>query len=219
MQLSERLPVLVSPVFTSRPTVSSSNPLNGLPSCASDVAFVDHFAHLWIIFTYLCTHSPVLTKSFVMVTTVQVPWNSMRFPWHFPRLCALLLLMLCYTSICFWLCYLYTINVIADMFAMTLHAEKFSNECNTTPTVGWASGRASEWWAVGVVVCLQQGADCLHIVQLMSLLYQNPIMSCIIKIQNVFLLFWCRCTQIVLWKIGDVDHSKKSQLIDWLGPV
>jgi len=76
MQLSERLPVLVSPVVTSRPTVSSSNPLNGLPSCASDVAFVDHCAHLWIIFTYLCTHSPVLTKSFVMVTTFQVPWNS-----------------------------------------------------------------------------------------------------------------------------------------------
>ena len=26
-----------------------------------------------------------------------------------------------------------------------------------------------EWWGVGVVICLEQGADCLHIVQLMPL--------------------------------------------------
>ena len=30
-----------------------------------------------------------------------------------------------------------------------------------------------EWWGVGVVICLQQGADCLHMVQLMPLLSQN----------------------------------------------
>jgi len=30
-----------------------------------------------------------------------------------------------------------------------------------------------------MVVCLQQGADCLHIVQLMPLPSQNPIISCL----------------------------------------
>ena len=31
-----------------------------------------------------------------------------------------------------------------------------------------------EWWR-GVVICLEQGADCLHLVQLLPLLSQNPI--------------------------------------------
>jgi len=39
--------------------------------------------------------------------------------------------------------------------------------------VGWVAGRASgrkktEWWGVGVVICLEQGAD-LHMAQLMPL--------------------------------------------------
>ena len=43
-----------------------------------------------------------------------------------------------------------------------------------TDTVGWASRRTSgmqkiEWWGAGVVICLQQGADHLHMVQLMPL--------------------------------------------------
>ena len=37
-----------------------------------------------------------------------------------------------------------------------------------------------EWWGVGVVVCLKRGADCLHMVQLMPLPSQNPIISCLI---------------------------------------
>ena len=40
--------------------------------------------------------------------------------------------------------------------------------------VGWAAGRASglkktEWWGVGMVICLERGAD-LHMAQLMPLL-------------------------------------------------
>jgi len=31
-----------------------------------------------------------------------------------------------------------------------------------------------EWWGVGVVVCLERGADCLHVVQLMPLPSQTP---------------------------------------------
>jgi len=39
--------------------------------------------------------------------------------------------------------------------------------------VGWVAGRASglqknEWWGVGVVICLERGAD-LHMFQLMPL--------------------------------------------------
>jgi len=41
-------------------------------------------------------------------------------------------------------------------------------------TVGWASGRACslykiEWWGAGMVVCLEWGANDLHMVQLMPL--------------------------------------------------
>ena len=44
----------------------------------------------------------------------------------------------------------------------------------------WMSVRQSiwpvnvEWWGVGVVICLEWGADCLHMVQLMPLPSQNP---------------------------------------------
>ena len=45
-----------------------------------------------------------------------------------------------------------------------------------------------EWWGNGddVVICLQQGADCLHMVQLMLLSSQNPIISCLIWIHTDF---------------------------------
>ena len=54
-------------------------------------------------------------------------------------------------------------------------------------TVGWVAGRASglqktEWWGVGVVICLERGAD-LHTAQLMPL----PLtVSCYSKIQIGF---------------------------------
>ena len=37
-----------------------------------------------------------------------------------------------------------------------------------------------EWWGVGVVICLERGADCLHMVQLMPLPSQNSIIFCLI---------------------------------------
>jgi len=37
-----------------------------------------------------------------------------------------------------------------------------------------------EWWGVGVVICLQRGVDCLHMIQLMPLASKNPIISCLI---------------------------------------
>jgi len=43
-----------------------------------------------------------------------------------------------------------------------------------------AACKIIEWWHAGVVSCLQQGADVLHMVQLMPL---PPIISCFSKIQ------------------------------------
>jgi len=54
-------------------------------------------------------------------------------------------------------------------------------------TVGWAAGRASglqktEWWGVGMVICLERCAD-LHMAQLMPL----PLtVSCFSKLQISF---------------------------------
>jgi len=53
-----------------------------------------------------------------------------------------------------------------------------------------------EWWGTGVVICLECGANDLHMVQLMPL---PPIISCFSKIQNG-LPFWCWLTQVVLEK-------------------
>jgi len=54
----------------------------------------------------------------------------------------------------------------------------------------WASGRVSwpvkiEWSGAGVVISLEWDADCLHMVQLMPLPSQNPIISYLIWIQTV----------------------------------
>jgi len=55
----------------------------------------------------------------------------------------------------------------------------------------WLGARKSiqpvkiEWWGV-VVIWLEQGADCLHMVQLMPLSSQNPVISCVIWIQTGF---------------------------------
>ena len=43
-----------------------------------------------------------------------------------------------------------------------------------------------EWWSVGVVTCLEWGADCLHMVQLMPLPSPNPVISYLIWIQTGF---------------------------------
>ena len=50
-----------------------------------------------------------------------------------------------------------------------------------------------------MVICVEQGADCLHTVQLMPLHSQNSIISCLIYIQTGF-TFLCQLTQVVLEK-------------------
>jgi len=40
-----------------------------------------------------------------------------------------------------------------------------------------------EWWGVEVVVCQERGTDCLHMVQLMPLSSEDPIISSLIQIQ------------------------------------
>jgi len=41
-----------------------------------------------------------------------------------------------------------------------------------------------EWRGAGVDICLERGANCLHMVQLMPLPSPNPIISCLILIQT-----------------------------------
>jgi len=48
-----------------------------------------------------------------------------------------------------------------------------------------------------MVICLEQGADCLHMVQLMPLPSQNSVVSCLIYIQTG-LTYWYRLIQVVL---------------------
>jgi len=54
-----------------------------------------------------------------------------------------------------------------------------------------------EWWGVGVVICLQRGASCLYMDQLMPLLSQTP--SSRVKYRLV-LPFWYRLAPVVLEK-------------------
>jgi len=53
----------------------------------------------------------------------------------------------------------------------------------------------TEWWGVDIVICLERGADCLCMVQLMLLLSKNPIISCLINIQTGF-SFWYRLPRL-----------------------
>jgi len=50
-----------------------------------------------------------------------------------------------------------------------------------------------------VVVCLERGADCLHMVQLMPLHPKTPSSLASFKSRQV-LPFWCQLTQVVLEK-------------------
>ena len=56
-----------------------------------------------------------------------------------------------------------------------------------------------ELWGVGVVICLQQGADCLHMVQLMPL-HPKTQSSLASFNSRLVLPFWYRLTQVVLKK-------------------
>ena len=69
----------------------------------------------------------------------------------------------------------------------------------------WLGSRKSirpvkiEWWGVGVVICLERGADCLHMVQLMPLTSQTP--SSLVSFKSRLVLpFWYWLTQVVLEK-------------------
>ena len=53
-----------------------------------------------------------------------------------------------------------------------------------------------EWWDVGAVICLQQGADCLHMVQLMTLHPKTPSSLASSK-SRLVLSFWYWLTQAV----------------------
>jgi len=57
--------------------------------------------------------------------------------------------------------------------------------------------KKTEWWGIGMVICLDRGAD-LHMAQLMPL---TLTVSCLSKIQIGFtFLVWYRLTQVVLDK-------------------
>jgi len=54
-----------------------------------------------------------------------------------------------------------------------------------------------EWWGVSVFICLEQGADCLHMVQLIPV----PSPSSLASFKSRLVLpFWYRLTQVVLEK-------------------
>jgi len=56
-----------------------------------------------------------------------------------------------------------------------------------------------EWWGVGVVICLERGADRLHMVQLMPQHPKTPSSLALFK-SRLVLPFCCRLTQVVLEK-------------------
>ena len=56
-----------------------------------------------------------------------------------------------------------------------------------------------EWWGVGMVICLEQSADCLHMVQLMPLHPKSP--SSLVSFKSRLVLpFRYQITQVVLEK-------------------
>ena len=56
-----------------------------------------------------------------------------------------------------------------------------------------------EWWGVGVVICLERDADCLHMVQLMPLPSQTP--SSLASFKSILVLpFWYPLAHVVLEK-------------------
>jgi len=56
-----------------------------------------------------------------------------------------------------------------------------------------------EWWGVDVVICLERGADCFCVVQLIPLCPKTPSYLASFK-SRLVLPFWCRLIQVVLEK-------------------
>ena len=48
-------------------------------------------------------------------------------------------------------------------------------------------------YRMAVVICLERGADCLHMVQLMPMPYPNPIVCCLFVLFTVyvFTVYYC----------------------------
>ena len=66
-----------------------------------------------------------------------------------------------------------TLLVCRDLFfSVTLYY--FNNSLNYVSVYCMYRTAISEWWGVGVVICLERGADCLHMVQLMPLPSPKP---------------------------------------------
>jgi len=70
-----------------------------------------------------------------------------------------------------------------------------------------------------VVICLERGADCLHVVQLMPLPSQNPPSSLALLKSRLFLPFWYRLTHVVLEQRPLDGCSSSSSSNSSSGPV
>ena len=97
--------------------------------------------------------------------------------------------------------------------------------CGLVPSVLWLCWNniwpvKIEWWGVGVVICLERGADCLHIVQLMPLHPKTPSSLASLK-SRLVLPFWYWLNQVVLEKRPLNGCSNNSivwpgNLIEWI---
>jgi len=85
-------------------------------------------------------------------TTKECMWSGIKFIWC--TACCYFISIVCWLPSVLWHCWLGIRNSIQSV--------------------------KIEWWCVGLVICLQWGADCLNMVQLMPLPSLNPIISCII---------------------------------------
>ena len=90
------------------------------------------------------------------------------------RLCVRICICACpgrgiFQLACYWLsANVYLQKVLSVLWHWRLGAGKSMQPANI------------EWWGVGVVICLERGADCFNMVQLMPLPSWNPIVSWLI---------------------------------------
>jgi len=97
--------------------------------------------------------------------------------------------------------------------------------CGLVPSVLWLCWKSIrpvkiEWWCVGVVICLERCADCLHMVQLMPLHPKTPSSLASLK-SRLVLPFWYWLNQVVLEKRPLNGCSNTSivwpgNLIEWI---